>query len=256
MNFKKSLITCAVGTALGVGMVAAQAAVVSVNSWTLTDFNSDGLQSDFNFVTAPSGSSTNKFGAGTELCGTSLCADIDMSGASQGVNVFTTGFNFGGGGDFTPYMDTDSSTVGTPSGSIQATIDTTLAAGGDGAALQFSSLDWAGVYQGVNAFLLGPDHFVNCTGAAAGLLGTACGQAGTADTNPILGNPLGYNVQVTDLGAGDYGVVVDWTGTITEAGGFFGDEPTGVSRVSCIPPSFLFRQPSGCLVPVCWVWWV
>lgn len=252
MNLKKKLIVCAIGAALGVSANAAQA--VNVSSWTLTDFNSDGLQSDFNFVSAPTGNSANKFGAGGETCGGSVaCADVNMVGAAnQGVNAFTTGFIFGGtpGNEFQPYVDTDSSTPGTSSGSINATIDTVAPLTGQ--SLQFTTLDWAGLYQGGAAFLLGPDHLQNCTGEAPGLLGSSCGQAGSGDTNPVLGNPLGYNVQITDLTGGDYGVVVDWTGTITEAGGFFGNEShwrvEGIMHTAAVPiPAAVWLFGSGLL---------
>ena len=131
------------------------------------DFDGDGLQSDFNFVDPPTGSSGNIFGTlGETGCGNTSNADgttCDPIGfgstTQQAVDAFTTGFNFGGGGDFQPQI-LDNYT-GNPTGSMAATIETTDATG---QALQFGALDFAGLYQGVNTFLLPPDHLANCTG--------------------------------------------------------------------------------------------
>ena len=220
MELKKTLLSCAVGTALGVAGASAHAAAVT--GWTLTDFNADGLQSDFAFAAPPPGNSTSIFGAGGETgCVNATdgdtCDDINMVGqAGQGVDAFTTGFNFGGGGVFQPKV-LDSYATGATTGAINATIDTVNPLTGQ--SLQFSSLDFAGVYQGVNTFLLGPDFLNNCTGDAAGALGDVCGQA--TDTNPLLTNPLGYNVEISDEGGGDYGVVVTYVGTIAGSGTTF-----------------------------------
>ena len=138
---------------------------------------------------------------------------VGQAGQSA-VNTFTTGFNFGGGGDFQPIV-LDSYTGGATTGSINATIDTSV---GSGQALQFSSLDLAGIYQGTSKFLLAPDHLQNCTGQAAGATGSVCGNNGSADTNPGFSNPLGYNVELSDLGSGNYGVVVTYAGTISGSG--------------------------------------
>ena len=226
MELKKTILCCAVGTALGVVGSSALAAQLAVQSWTLQDFDGDGLQSDFNFVDPPTGSSGNIFGTlGETGCGNTSNADgttCDPIGfgstTQQAVDAFTTGFNFGGGGDFQPQI-LDNYT-GNPTGSMAATIETTDATG---QALQFSALDFAGLYQGVNTFLLPPDHLANCTGEADGALGGTCGTTGVADTNPQLSNPLGYNVQIdgTVGGALDYGVVVDYAGTIAGSGTTF-----------------------------------
>ncbi len=203
--YQKKLVSCAVGLALGFGVAAANAAAVT--SWTLTDFDGDGLKSDFNFNTLPPGNSGNTFGAGDEMCGGAPCADIAFDAGAIGADVFSTGFNFGGGGDFDVLV----------TGSMSADIDTVAAAAGDGQALQFSALDWGGIYQGTANFSLPPDTLANCTDAAPGAFGAVCGD-GAAGDNPGLTNPQGYNVVITDLGAGDYGVVVTFTSTIANSG--------------------------------------
>ena len=206
MNTKKTLASCAIALVLTGGMTTANA--LTVTSWTLTDFDGDGLKSDFNLNTMPPGNSGNTFGAGDELCNGSPCADILFDAGAQGVNTFTTGFNFGGGGDYQPVI---------LSGGISATIDETLAASGDGQALQFSVLDWGGIYQGTATFSIPPDHLRNCTGEPAGVLSSTCGET-SRDDNPLLNNPQGYNVQITDLNGGDYGIVVTFTSTYVGPG--------------------------------------
>ena len=254
MNFKKKVLTCAVGTALGVSVTAAQA--LSVTSWTLEDYNSDGLQSDFNFVSAPSGSSGNIFGSlGENGCLNASdgdnCDPINMVGqAGQTVDTFTTGFNFGGGGDFQP-MILDSYAGGATTGSVNATIDTVNPLSGQ--SLQFSALDFAGIYQGTSTFLLGPDHLQNCTGEPAGGLGGTCGTVSSAGSNPGLSNPLGYNVSaISDLGGGDYGVVVEWAKTIAGSGTTFdGNEAhwrvEGVLHTAVPVPAAVWLFGSGLL---------
>ena len=255
MNFKKKLLTCAVGTALGVSVTAAQA--VQVTSWTLEDYNSDGLQSDFNFVSAPSGSSGNIFGTLGETGCTSAgdgnnCDPINMVGqAGQGINTFTTGFNFGGGGIFAPEI-LDSYAGGATTGSVNGTIDTTGTL--DGQSLQFTALDFAGIYQGSSTFLLGPDHLQNCTGQPAGALGATCGTVSSAGSTAGLSNPLGYNVTaISDLGGGDYGVVVEWAKTIAGSGTTFdGNEAhwrvEGVMHTTAVPvPAAVWLFGSGLL---------
>ena len=137
MNMKKTLAGVAVAAALGAGATVANA--VAITSMTLGDYDGDGLQSDFNFYTPPTGNSLNKFGATGEQCGGSGCAPVAFGGATQGNGVFTTGFNFGGTGVFTP------NTFGAGMvGDIGATTAT------------FTAFDFGGEFGGVQ-FNLPPD---------------------------------------------------------------------------------------------------
>ena len=150
---KKTIISTSIILSLGVSMDRVSYAD-PVASFQLKDFNSDGLMSDFGFATPPPGNSGNKFGAAGETgCLNAVdgntCDPIDMVAGprmpvtnNNGIDYyqvleFTTGFNFGGGGDFNPNI----------AGDINATIDPSLATAGDGQAVQFGALDFGGIYQ-------------------------------------------------------------------------------------------------------------
>jgi hypothetical protein len=235
-HYNKTLVSFAVGAALGIGAVSAEAAVLNVTSWNLI-----GGDSDFAFGSPPSGA--NQFGATNETgcinaADGNNCDPIDMlAGPRSPVDtttnpvqydsgVFTTGFNFGNQGPFNPNVF----------GDVNATIDTALASGGDGQALQFGALDFGGIYHPGQSepgfgtpgqqFFLAPDLLHNCTGEAAGGLGATCGTVPDDTNNATLTNPEGYNVVISDLGGGDYDVVVTYVGTITvdPSGGFLNNQ--------------------------------
>lgn len=231
MNYQKTLVSFVMGLSLGLdaGVTSANS-MVSITSWTLTDFNGDGLQSDFSFYNSASGNSDNVFGSGDEICSVisisdNVCGDILFDGYNSvgfhdnGPDTFTTGFNFEGGGVFSPIIF----------GSMSATIDRVAAARGDGIALQFSALDFGGIYQDSQLFHLSPDHLQNCTGENVGAFGGACGEGAIYDDNPLLSNPLGYNVEITFLGTRtfseldhtfydyQYGIVINYVSTINNA---------------------------------------
>jgi hypothetical protein len=180
MVSKRTLVACGIATALGLGSTAASAA--GVTSWDLGDFNDDGLMSDFAFFSAPAGNSANAFAPFGETCGAGACVPIAMDTGEIGPDVFTTGFNFGGTGDFKPQV-----TDGSGTGNIAADIT--------GGALSFSALDFAGSFPGTGGtlFTLPPDGGANNV---------------TVET-------------LTDLGGGDWGVVVRYVGTINDPGGSF-----------------------------------
>ncbi len=229
MNTRTTLLASAMGLCVSLGAHTSHAAVVT--GWTLTDFDADGLRSDFNFVAAPSGNSANTFGAGNESCVGSPCADIAFDAGPIGVNVFTTGFNFGGAGDFQPFIF----------GNLSATIDEALAASGNGQALQFTALDWGGIYQGNLTFPMSPDHLRNCTGEPAGAFGDTCGGTAINDFT-ALSNPQGYHVDITDRGNGDYGVVIRFVSTIQTGTSYDGNEANwrleGIMHTNgYVPPS-------------------
>ena len=240
---QKTVLSTALGLAMGLGAAqGAFAGIETVVSWELLDFDEDGLQSDFNFAGAPVGG--NIFGGSGETGCVSadvaapLCDSIAFgAGSSNEILDFTTGFNFGGSGDFNPRIF----------GNIEATIDTDVlldATIDDGQALQFTSLDFGGLYQGSSNFALGPDALNNCSGNADGG-GKICGGVSAADETGFLedfvSDILGYNVEITDRTGGLYGVVVTYVGTITEAGGFAGNEANwrieGVMKLADAPPS-------------------
>ena len=234
-SMKKTILCCAMGAAVGFGASTASAAVLPVTGWTLGSSTVGGGLSDFNFAGPVAGANT--FGTDPETGCTNAdgsaptCDDVQFDtgvAADNDINDFSTGFNFGGGGIFQPRI----AGAGGSAGMISATIDTVLAAGGDGQALQFSALDFAGIYQGASSFALGPDHLNNCSGNANSG-GKSCGGVslknqdeefiGSTGLN-LLNDILGYNVAIADIGGGDYDVSVTYIGTITEAGGFLGNE--------------------------------
>jgi len=112
---------------LVLGAVASSAQAAVVTSWQLGDFNGDGLQSDFDFNTAPTGNGPNVFGATGELCGAAACQPINFDSGPIGTDVFTTGFNFGSG-RLAPNV----------TGTMSATINSGV--------LIFSALDFGGVF--------------------------------------------------------------------------------------------------------------
>ena len=107
----------------------------AVISWTLGDFDNDGLTSDFDFSAAPTGNGTNAFAPSGETCGGAACSPILFDTGSIGTNVFTTGFNFGGTGIFEPNV----------TGDMSATINNGI--------LAFSALDFGGIFGGTQFFL-------------------------------------------------------------------------------------------------------
>lgn len=138
---KKTAIATAVGAAFALTSGLASAAAVA--TWQLEDFDGDGLSSDFAFYTPPPGNGANQFAAGA---GDGV--PIAMNTGEIGINVFTTGFNFGGTGVFAPFV---ANATGT--GNIAADISS-------GGALTFSALDFGGLFGGTN-FFLPPDGGAN-----------------------------------------------------------------------------------------------
>lgn len=135
---KFTMTKIAAAAVLATAAMSAQA--VEMATWQLGDINGDGLISDFAFFAPPSGSSSNKFGPTGEMCGAAACAPIALGGATQGVQEFSMGFNFGGTGMFEPI---------TYGSGINADIT--------GGALTFSSLDFGGMFGGTQ-FSLAPDN--------------------------------------------------------------------------------------------------
>lgn len=193
---KYAMTKIAAGLAMSAAAMSAQAA--SVTSWDLIDFDTDGKISDFAFLSAPTGSSNNKFGrldttgAGSPPdCPASGCVAIAMNTGAIGSNVFTSGFSFGGTGIFMPNIF----------GNIAADIT--------GSTLTFSALDFGGLFNGVQ-FDLAPD-----------------------------GGPGTVNVEtLTNLGGGNYGVVIRYVSTV-QGGSFDGFQANwrleGVMSTAPIP---------------------
>lgn len=169
-----------IAAGLVLAAVATGAQAVSVSSWDLIDFNSDGLISDFRFNNAPTGNSGNKFGrldttgaATAPNCPASGCVAIAMNTGAIGSNVFTSGFDFGGTGIFMPNIF----------GNIAANIDTSGPI--TPSDLTFSALDFGGLFNGVQ-FNLAPD----------------------GGTSSVVVESL------VDLGGGNYGATIRYVGTV------------------------------------------
>ena len=109
-------------------------------------------------------------------------AAFNTDGSVVGVGVISTGFNFGGTGIFEPEIQ---------AGGVVANIT--------GGNLTFSALNFGGVFGGTT-FVLGPDI-------------TSPNGTGGFGSGPLT--------TTTDLGGGNFGVVVRYVGTINDPGGSF-----------------------------------
>lgn len=169
--------------AAGVALVAAAsgAQAAAVTSWDLIDFNNDGKISDFAFFALPPGDSGNKFGR------------LDTTGAASAPNCPVSGcvaiaMNTGpiGSNVFTSGFDFGGTGIFMPNifGNIAADIT--------GSTLSFSALDFGGLFNGVQ-FNLAPN-----------------GGTGTVNVETL-----------TNLGGGNYGVVVRYASTV-QGGSFSG----------------------------------
>ncbi len=201
MNVKicKTALSVALFAAMG-GAVSNTAQADAVFSWDLQDYNSDGLKSDFVFtalppgetvnLTQPTGSGPNVFGDAGEVGCTNAtlappaCDPVFFDAGPQPTLGFTSGFLFAGY-PFTPNVTSDD-TGNLATGSISAEI--TIDQVGD-RNLTFSALDFAGVF-GSTTFLLPPT---------------------VDDPSTRVADPsLAYIEDLTDLGNGQFGVVVRW----------------------------------------------
>lgn len=154
----------------------------SVVSWNLVDFNSDGLMSDFSFFSTPTGNTGNKFGAAVTSAPTPLtgpCAD----GLCDPIAMNT--------GEIGDNIFTSGITLG---GAVPFTLNIKKNGGGGNIAaditadiLTFSALDLGVNLAGVQIFLAPDTSLANVT----------------VET-------------FTDLGGGNYGVVVRYVSTIND----------------------------------------
>ena len=213
---RKNRIAKALFLAIGASSVTSAAADTIV-SWDLGDYNSDGLISDFAFFSVPPGDGPNQFGpTGETGCASAAdgnnCDPILFDAGSIGVNVFSTGFNFGGTGQFAPNV------TGNMSGDIQI-LDS---AGNLG--ISFTALDFGGIFGGVQ-FFLAPDDI------------------GAVAVDPLF--PLASN------GDGTVNAVIRWIGTINEPSSPFNGFASnwrleGTVAVSDGPPLiFITGNPAG-----------
>ena len=183
---RKNCIASALSLVIG-SMGVASVAADTIFSWDLQDYDNDGLKSDFAFYSPPSGDSANTFGpAGETGCTAAAdlntCDPIFFDSGEIAVNVFSTGFNFGGTGQFAPNV-TDGVGGGTTSGQI-------FVADSDGnLGISFTELDFGGVFGGVQ-FLLAPD-----------------------DINAVAEDP---GFPLASNGDGTVNAVIRWVGTIDE----------------------------------------
>lgn len=164
------------------------AAALTVASWDLRDYNNDGFQSDFSFgsspVTTHTGNSINSFGfTGETGCVNASdgdkCDPIIFDSGAIGTSVFTGGFDFYGTGIVLP------ETTGSMSADISAGI------------LTFTSLPFAlfqpDTSEGTEIFL--PPGSFAVFGSSMNV---------TPDFSFLMVEDL------TSLGNGEYGVVVNW----------------------------------------------
>ena len=205
---KKTLLSAAIGVAIGLANVQVSHSDPIIG-WDLGDVivgeegpaGTDGLISDFAFSSVPSGSSTSAFGPiGETGCVNALdgntCDPIDMQTGGGGIPplVFTTGFNFGGTGDFFPNVTNNIAG------------DITIDEAGD-RSVNFGALDFGGLFPGTSGtqFFLSPDSLTNCTGLAG------CGTvAGSTASN------AGYLANVVPLGGTNFGILARYVGTISD----------------------------------------
>lgn len=177
---KKTSITLAVASALGLGMTAADAASVAITGITIQDVGSntanaanaysstlDGQSGSFRFSTSPV--NVLSYGGGA----TPWTGDVgDMNAGANATGSFSTGFLFSGA-PFVPF---------TYGSGFAGTIDTTAVTA------NITSLNFGGNYNSGADFLLPPD------GA----------------------NPLEI-LWVVDAGGGDYDIAFRWGHDITSA---------------------------------------
>ncbi len=222
---KKLLLTSAIASALAISATAANSAAIV--SLTLEDIDGDGAVSGFRFTTAatayapadvsfPSGNAVgdnNRFG---DSDGGPLLFDT----GEVGVDVFTSGFNFGGGGDFKPrIIGTSTAADGTQTadGSGQASGDIT------GGVLDLTALDFGGFYNSPTFYLSPQSRADFKTQAGAPLV------AGDEDA-PVLGDVpftggsstgLDYYLDtLVDNGDGTFGFIIKWTAKIKQGSTF------------------------------------
>ena len=161
---------------------AMSAQAVEVATWNLVDYNNDGLMSDFAFFSAPSGSSGNKFGAAITSAPTPATGPC-ADGLCDPIAMNTGAI---GNNVFTTGFNFGGTGVFMPNiyGNIAADIT--------GGVLTFSALDFGGEFNG-QQFNLAPN-----------------------------GGPGNVTVEsLTDLGGGEYGVVVRYISTV-QGGSFDG----------------------------------
>ena len=240
-NCKKLLIASAVASALGVASTGASAAAIA--SITLGDIDGDNVVSGFRFTTAfdtsfPTGIPGTfpddlTFGGAGDDCGggPGSCGDL-VFGGPVGVNVFTSGFNFGGGGDFQPNV------TGTTAGDIT------------GGALDLTALDFGGVYSGAQ-FFLPPMDLADITGAPGDVDEPIFGGDGAFTGGSTTGLDY-YLDKFVDNGDGTYGFIMRWTSQIQDGSSFDGFiarwRLEGTMNTSAVPvPAAVWLFGSGLL---------
>ncbi len=170
-----------IAAGLALAAAATGAQAAAVTTWDLIDFNNDGKMSDFAFFSAPAGDSGNKFGR-LDTTGGFTAPNCPAGGCvAIAMNTGAIGSNV-----FTSGFDFGGTGIFMPNifGNIAADIT--------GSTLSFSALDFGGLFNGVQ-FNLAPN-----------------GGTGTVNVETL-----------TDLGGGNYGVVVRYVSTV-QGGSFNG----------------------------------
>ncbi len=213
INSKKLLIASAVTSVLGFASTNVSAGAIS--SITLGDIDGDGAVSGFRFTTTfntnfPSGvpgtfPNDLTFGGAGDDCGAGAgsCGDLVFGPGTVGTNVFTSGFNFGGGGDFSPVIN---------GGGTAGTVDAS--------GLNLTALDFGGIYNGTN-FLLAPEDLEDATGNAADA-GQPIFAADGAFTGASSNGTAYYEDTFIDNGDGTFGFIIRWTSVISQGSSFDG----------------------------------
>ncbi|MEE9303077.1 MAG: hypothetical protein V3U84_04745, partial [Thiotrichaceae bacterium] len=225
----KKLLSISIASALGLTtMVDVHADAIS--TMTLQDIDADAAVSGFRFTTTfdtsfPTGVPGTfpgdlTFGGAADDCGggAASCADLQFAVGEVNSNVFTSGFNFGGGGDFQPFISTDS--VNGPGGGVgNATGAITIQENGV-RQLDLTALDFGGLYNGTN-FLLAPEDLADATGNS-GDVGLPVFPSDGAFTG-VSSSSLHYYIDTfTPTGGGNFDILIRWTSTISQGSSFDG----------------------------------
>ena len=211
MMTNKFLLRTLMASALGFASTNASAGTIS--SITLGDIDGDGAVSGFRFTTNfnisfPSGvpgtfPNDLTFGGAGDDCGAGSCGDLVFGPGSVGADVFTSGFNFGGGGDFSPVIN---------GGGTAGTVDAS--------GLNLTALDFGGIYHGTN-FFLAPQHLGQVTGNAADD-GQPIFAADGAFTGASSNGTAYYEDTFIDNGDGTFGFILRWSSVISQGSSFDG----------------------------------
>ena len=240
----RKLLAVSVATALS--LTANSASADAITQMTLEDIDGDTAVSGFRFTTAatpytpadnsfPNGGlvavgNEQRFGdAATDDCGggAGSCGPLLFNTGEIGTNVFSSGFNFGGGGDFQPVIigSTFDGTNFVADGSGNTGGSVTIDEAGT-LILDLTALDFGGFYN-APTFFLAPQSRADFK-TIAGLTPLP-----GDELLSVLGDPAFTGTSSTDLpyyldtlvdnGDGTYGFIIRWTAKIKQGSNFDGN---------------------------------